>query len=101
MTLAATPGTSLTGAPAATAASDAVVASVDRNNAAAGATFEGAVGRLVVDEEPDDADQERLLAPLTLRTVAVGLEVWHRDHGVCHGSRPDGMAASGRGRGKA
>lgn len=34
------------------------------------------------DDEPDDPDDERLPAPLTLHTVAVGLDVSHPDHGA-------------------
>jgi len=72
----------VTGAPTAIAESDAPVPTVDENHAPDGATLEGAVGRLPVDEEPDDADEERLPAPLTLHTVAVGLDVSHPDHGA-------------------
>ena len=42
----------------------------------------GSGSRSPEDEEPDDADEELLPTPLTLHSVAVGLDVSHPDHGA-------------------
>ncbi|MER7070925.1 DNA polymerase IV [Terrabacter sp. NPDC000476] len=47
-----------------------------------GELLDEAVSRSFVDDEPDDSDEERLPAPLTLHTVAVGLDVEHPEHGA-------------------
>ncbi len=72
----------LTGARSATAETGAPVPTVEKGDAPDGATLDDAVARLPMDEEPDDADEERLPAPLTLHTVAVGLDVSHTEHGA-------------------
>ncbi|HET9630761.1 MAG TPA: DNA polymerase IV [Terrabacter sp.] len=70
----------LTGTPFAAGEPDAAVPKVEENHVP-GATIEGA-GLLPEDEEPDDADEELLPTPLTLHSVAVGLDVSHPDHGA-------------------
>ncbi|MFM6851792.1 MAG: hypothetical protein ACKOVB_22075, partial [Terrabacter sp.] len=79
----------LTESPSATTDSHAPVATGDENHAPDAATLEGAVGPLPGDEDPDEADEDQLPAPLTLHTVAIGLDVFHPDHGSGWVARAD------------
>ncbi|GAA5023909.1 DNA polymerase IV [Terrabacter aeriphilus] len=47
-----------------------------------GEVLDEAALRSFADDEPEDSDEERLPAPLTLHTVAVGLDVAHPEHGA-------------------
>jgi DNA polymerase-4 len=75
-------------APSVTGVSDAPVPTTEDNHVSDDTPLAGAPTGLHVDDEPDDADdaddadEERLPAPLTLHTVAVGLDVSHPDHGA-------------------